>query len=1083
MEVNLSYDQLNNEYSMLMSVLGASVSKHLIDEHYTCIWANDYYYELIRYPKPEYEALFNNQCDKYFFNNPEGWRLLTEKIASAQEMQEKRYTIFLPMLYPDGERFWVKLQSVFTNEYIDGYPVAYTTMTDVTEMVRARQEQEYTQQVFEKVTQEQKMLMEALNVSVSKHLIDEHFTCVWANEHYYKLIGYPKTRYEELFHNHADAYYQNNTEGWELLCRKVQSVLERGEDQYEMIVPMKYEDGSSYWVKLFSYFTDEYINGIRTSYTVMTDVTELVQMKNEQEMLMRAMKVSVSRHLVDEHFTVLWANDFYYELIGYSKLEYEALFHNHCDEYFLHNQGSWSAIHDKISQMSEAGEKSYEVFIPLKIPDGSTCWVKMVGFFTDICQDGKQLAYTTMVDVTDMIQIQQEKTIAYENIPGFIVKYRILWDKAMMIEASDRITEIFDVDMGRLSSLDSYSVLRPESRAMLEANHSNFRRREPFEGSIRVKDKYGRDRWFQIHCTCIDFVADDPVYLTVFIDITDITELRVLQGKLEERTVMLNTALEEAKQANAAKSDFLSRMSHDIRTPMNVIAGMTEIASSHLSEPERTKDCLQKIRLSSHHLLGLINDVLDMSKIENGNFHINTLPISLPAVLREVIMITLAGIREKGQVFDVHLMNLEDEQFCSDALRLRQILLNLLSNACKFTPVSGRVVFEVEQMVAEQKSKQKGMGRMTALRFPVSDTGAGMSQEFLEHIFEAFTREQDSRTDQIEGSGLGMCITKRLVDMMDGTITVKSQPGKGTSFQVTLPMKVVPEKGGNAIWEEGSNAIDGVHILLADHDPVVLTHGCQALTALGVEAECAGSGEEAAAMVLSRHREGRDFSMVILDADLSEPNWLETARRIRNAGANGQPCLIISAFDWNDRKEEAIKAGICGFVEKPLFHSALENCIMEHLNGKAQPVHQPLTFDFSGRTFLLVEDNELNREIALELLGNLGASLETAVNGEEAVNRFKESPPGFYSLILMDIQMPVMNGYEAARAIRSLGRADAVSVPIIAMTADAFVEDIQNSKAAGMNGHMAKPLDYEGMSREISKYLNNDYKRREDFYE
>ena len=586
--------------------------------------------------------------------------------------------------------------------------------------------------------------------------------------------------------------------------------------------------------------------------------------------------------------------------------------------------------------------------------------------------------------------------------------------------------------------------------------------------------------WVRSDLSLRESTAECRIYYATY---TDMSEEISLQSNLMEMLQKEKQITADLEKANRAKSDFLSRMSHDIRTPMNVIAGMTEIASSHLSEPERTKDCLQKIRLSSHHLLGLINDVLDMSKIENGNFHINTLPISLPAVLREVIMITLAGIREKGQVFDVHLMNLEDEQFCSDALRLRQILLNLLSNACKFTPVSGRVVFEVEQMVAEQKSKQKGMGRMTALRFTVSDTGAGMSQEFLEHIFEAFTREQDSRTDQIEGSGLGMCITKRLVDMMDGTITVKSQPGKGTSFQVTLPMKVVPEKGGNAIWEEGSNAIDGVHILLADHDPVVLTHGCQALTALGVEAECAGSGEEAAAMVLSRHREGRDFSMVILDADLSEPNWLETARRIRNAGANGQPCLIISAFDWNDRKEEAIKAGICGFVEKPLFHSALENCIMEHLNGKAQPVHQPLTFDFSGRTFLLVEDNELNREIALELLGNLGASLETAVNGEEAVNRFKESPPGFYSLILMDIQMPVMNGYEAARAIRSLGRADAVSVPIIAMTADAFVEDIQNSKAAGMNGHMAKPLDYEGMSREISKYLNNDYKRREDFYE
>ena len=1051
MEVNLSYDQLNDEYSMLMSVLGASVSKHLIDEHYTCIWANDYYYELIHYSKPEYEALFQNHCDKYFYNNPEGWKLLTEKINSALEKKEKRYTIFLPMIYPDGEKFWVKLQSVFTDECIDGYPVAYTTMTDVTEMVLARQEQEYTQQVVEKVTQEQEMLMGALNVSVSKHLIDEHFTCVWANEHYYKLIGYPKAEYEALFHNHADEYYRNNPEGWEMLANKVQSVLERGEDQYELIIPMKYKDGTGYWVKVFSYFTDEYINGIRTSYTVMTDVTELVHMKDEQEMLMKTMKVSVSRHLVDEHFTVLWANHFYYELIGYSKQEYEALFHNHCDEYFQNNQDSWNAIHRKINQMYENGKKSYEVFLPLKIPDGSTCWVKMVGFFTDARQDGKQLAYTTMVDVTDMIQIQQEKTIAYDNIPGFIVKYRVLPERLEMIEASDRITDIFDVDLSRLSALDCYSILQPESRAVLEANHPSFLRREPFEGSICVKDKYGRDRWFQIHCACIDFVADDPVYLTVFIDITDITELRELQSKLEERTVMLNTALEEAKQANEAKSDFLSRMSHDIRTPMNVIAGMTEIAGSHVYEPERVKDCLQKIRLSSHHLLGLINDVLDMSRIENGNFHINMVPVSLPAVFREVSMITLAGIREKAQIFDVHLVNLEDEQFYSDALRLRQILLNLLSNACKFTPVSGRIVFEVEQ-------KDR-----TALIFTVSDTGAGMSPEFLEHIFEAFTREQDSRTDQIEGSGLGMCITKRLVDMMEGTITVSSCPGKGTTFQVTLPAAVVQE--------EEETAFQGIRVLLADHDPAVLQYGCQALSSLGAEAEGAGSGEEAARLVLSRHREGREFSAVILDLDLSELDWLETVRKIREAGDGSRPRLILSAYDWNDRKEEAMRAGICGFVEKPLFRSALKECLLEHLNGKKQSEHQQMSFDFSGKTFLLAEDNELNREIALELLGNMGAGMETAVNGEEAVKRFKESPPNYYSLILMDIQMPVMNGYEAARAIRSMDRPDAKTVPIIAMTADAFVEDIQNAKSAGMNGHMAKPLDYEGLSQEINKYL------------
>lgn len=567
MDINLSYDQLNNDYSMLMSVLGASVSKHLIDEHFTCIWANDYYYELIRYPKPLYESLFHNRCDEYFRNNPEGWKLLTDRVLASFANGEKGYSLYVPMLSQEGERFWVKMQAVYTDEYIDGYQVAFTTMTDVTEMMLERQEQLQTQQAVEKMAHEQDMLMSALNVSVSKHLIDDHYTCVRANEFYYKLIGYPKEKYEKLFHNHPDEYYGNNPEGWELLSQEVTSVLERGGDQYELIVPMKYEDGSSYWVKLVSFFTDEYIDGYRTSYTVMTDVTELVQMKNEQDMLMRAMKVSVSRHLMDEHFSLVWANDFYYELIGYSKAEYQALFNNHGDEYFKGNETGWRSIQEKINWMFTEGTKSYETYLPLKIPDGSTRWVKMVGFVTDESQDGKLLAYTTMIDVTELMQVQQERTIAYDNIPGFIVKYRILPESVEIIEASDRIKDIFDVDLNNLSDLDPLAKLHPESLAFIRSQRQIMLKGEPFEGTIRIGDKYGKDRWFQLHSTCIDFIANAPVYLTILIDITDITELRELQHKLEERTALLNAALDTAKRANAAKSDFLSSMSHDIRTP------------------------------------------------------------------------------------------------------------------------------------------------------------------------------------------------------------------------------------------------------------------------------------------------------------------------------------------------------------------------------------------------------------------------------------------------------------------------------------------------------------------------------------
>lgn len=1054
MEINLSYEQLNNEYSMLMGVLGASVSKHLVDEHLTCIWANDYYYELIGYSRAEYEERFQNQCDRYFENNPEGWKILTDKIEASLSDGKKGYSVYLPMVHPDGSSFWIRLQAVFTEEYIEGYRVAYTTMVDVTEMMQVQKEQLRAQKNYETMTREQEMLMSALNVSVSSHLLDEHFTCIWANEFYYKLIGYPKSKYESLFHNHADEYYSNNPEGWDMLAKKVASVLEKGEDKYELIVPMKYEDGTSYWVKLVSFFTDQYVNGYRTSYTVMTDVTELVQTKNELEMMMQAMKVSVSKHKVDEHFSLVWANEFYYQLIGYTKSEYEARFHDHCDEYFMDNQETWDIICSKVDSMSAAGEDSFEAYLPLKLPGGSSKWVKMVDFFTNEFQDGKKLAYTTMIDVTELLQAQQDKSVAYEHVPGFIVKYRILPDRFMMIDASSRIKDFFDVDLDNLSAVDSMEVLHPESRQTIDSLLPDLRNREALEldESIRVKDKFGRDCWLQLHGTCIDPIADDPVYLVVFIDITDITELRKLQHQLEERTEMLNTALESAKLANAAKSDFLSRMSHDIRTPMNAIAGMTEIADAHLQEPERVKDCLHKIRLSSHHLLDLINDVLDMSQIESGKVSIHAASFSLPDLIREIIMITLPNVRTKYQDFKVHLRNIRQEHYYSDELRLRQILLNLLSNASKFTPEYGQVVFEVEQIPEN-----------STLSFTIADTGPGINAEFQEHIFETFARERDSRTDRIEGSGLGLAIVKRLTELLGGDIQLNSLPGQGTTFYVTLPMQPI---GHSTVDFTGINGM----LLLVDADPVVLMDAQQALSDLGVGADCAESVNEALSHIRDRHQAGEEYQMIIMDWRMLRMDGLDVSEQIRRESVGEMPLLVVSAYDWSEIKNE-MTTGIDGYIEKPFFQSTFRNCMLKYLKGEEASSHENVVYDFRDNTFLLVEDNELNREIALELLGSFGARLEVAVNGEEAVRLFQASAPGYYSLILMDIQMPVMNGYEAARAIRALSRPDAGTVPIIAMTADAFVEDIRNTKAAGMNGHMAKPLSFDTLALEIEKYL------------
>lgn len=517
---------------------------------------------------------------------------------------------------------------------------------------------------------------------------------------------------------------------------------------------------------------------------------------------------------------------------------------------------------------------------------------------------------------------------------------------------------------------------------------------------------------------------------------------------------MLNTALEAAKLANAAKSDFLSRMSHDIRTPMNAIAGMTEIADAHIREPERVRDCLQKIRLYSNHLLGLINDVLDMSQIESGKVSIHESSLSLPELIREIIMITLPNVRTKQQVFKVHLRNISQEHFYSDELRLRQILLNLLSNASKFTPEKGQIIFEVEQLPGD-----------SGLSFTIADTGPGIKKDFQEHLFETFTRERDSRTDRIEGSGLGLAIVKRLTELMGGDIRLDSEPGQGSAFCVTLPIRPIPAPADGSIDDAG-------RILLVDTDPVVLTEGRQALERLGTEAYCAESVGEAVAYIRDRYQAGESCRMIIMDWEMLRPDAEEVLEQIRRETAGEPPLLIISAYDWSEIKD-GVAGGIAGYIEKPFFRSTFRACMLKYLKGEETSGHKAVTYDFHDKIFLLAEDNELNREIAAELLGNFGARLDTAVNGEEALRLFQASAPGYYSLILMDIQMPVMNGYEAAREIRSLNRADAMTIPIIAMTADAFVEDIRNAENAGMNGHMAKPLSFDTLALEIEKYLTS----------
>lgn len=542
--------------------------------------------------------------------------------------------------------------------------------------------------------------------------------------------------------------------------------------------------------------------------------------------------------------------------------------------------------------------------------------------------------------------------------------------------------------------------------------------------------------------------------------IVGILILFVLYYRMTRQQVQeLKKAREEAVHANKAKSEFLSNMSHDIRTPMNGIVGMTAIAITNIDDQARVKDCLKKISLSSKHLLGLINDVLDMSKIENGRLTLNYEQISLKDTMENIVNIVQPQVKAKGQHFDIFIRSCSVEEVHCDSVRLNQILLNLLSNALKFTPEGGTI-----NVYLEQEDSPKGPN-FVRCHFRVKDTGIGMSKEYLDKIFDTFSREDTSMVHKIEGTGLGMAITKYIVDVMGGTIDIKSRQGEGTEFHITLDLEV-------AIVLEEDMILPSWRVLVVDNNEDMCKGAVEALKEIGIDGEWTLKGSTAVEMVEKRHRMGDGYQAVLLDWKMPDMDGLEVTKKIRSSIGKDMPILIVSAYDWSEIEDEAMEAGVNGFISKPLFKSNLYLGLSRYIEGVAeQPEHKETELpDFSGKRILLSEDNDLNWEIAEEILSEEGFELERAENGKICVEKFEQSEEGFYDIILMDIRMPVMNGYDACVAIRGLNRSD-VDLPIIAMTADAFSDDIQRCKECGMNEHISKPIDTARLMRILQDYL------------
>ena len=531
--------------------------------------------------------------------------------------------------------------------------------------------------------------------------------------------------------------------------------------------------------------------------------------------------------------------------------------------------------------------------------------------------------------------------------------------------------------------------------------------------------------------------------------------------EVEEARQAAEAARKDAEHANRAKSEFLSNMSHDIRTPMNAIVGMTAIATANIDNTEQVKNCLKKITLSSKHLLGLINDVLDMSKIESGKMTLNMDQVSLREVVEGIVSICQPQVKAKRQHFDVFIHDISTENVICDSVRLNQVLLNLLSNAIKFTPDGGNI-----HVALYEEGSPKG-DDYVRIHIEVQDTGIGMSEEFKKHIFDSFAREDSQRVHRTEGTGLGMSITKFIVvDAMGGAIDMDSKQGQGTTFTVTLDLE-------KAQVMEEDMVLPNWNMLVVDDDRQLCESTVSALASIGITAEWTLDGESAVDMVVKRHRRGDEYQIILLDWKLPDMDGIATARRIRQELGDQVPILLISAYDWGEIEDDAREAGITGFISKPLFKSTLFNSLRQfaglpesEAKGQPQEHHRDLT----GRHILLAEDNELNWEIANELLGEEGLVLDWAENGQSCVEMFQQSAVGYYDAVLMDVRMPIMGGYEATQVIRTLERPDH-DLPIIAMTADAFAEDVKRALDCGMNAHVAKPIDVDEVMRLLSKYI------------
>ena len=718
--------------------------------------------------------------------------------------------------------------------------------------------------------------------------------------------------------------------------------------------------------------------------------------------------------------------------------------------------------------------------------DGEICWVEDFGHLVHDEKEG-DLFYVFISDITERIKKLNKERIDHQEMinaassrerqymemvqalsMNYTNVYRVNLTKDIVqaFRMSNAIVKNFGnrFQEGSYKDLIHYyvetAVYEPDREVLLSfAAPENLMKLLEKESSCTINYRVMRDGEIEYYRMSVARIENTSKDIDIAIGFSNVdTEIR---QEMEQRK-LVEYALAQAQHANSAKTTFLSNMSHDIRTPMNAIMGFSEIAANHLDNTERVKDCLEKIMSSSTHLLSLINDILDMSRIESGKVQIQEMECNLSELLHTLVNIIHPQIIAKQLDFFIDTFDVTNEDIYTDPLKLNQIFINILGNAVKFTPTGGTVSFRIRQKPCA------AMGYGT-YEFSIQDTGIGMSSSFVEHIFEPFERENTTLQSGIEGTGLGMAITKNIVDMMSGTIQVNSEKGKGTEFIITLDFKLQEDRNISQNVEE----LEGLRALVVDDDFDTCDSVTSMLREIGMRSEWTTSAKEATLRARKAFEDQDPFDTYILDLNMPEQTGIETARKIRKVVGHDIPIILLTAYDWSDVEKEAKDAGISAFCAKPLFMSELKSALLKvnHLIEENLDNMNLTDTNFNGIRVLVVEDNELNREIAEEILQEAGFIVEMAVDGLDAVNMVEKSEEYYYDIILTDIQMPVMDGYDEAIAIRNMDRKDVATMPIIAMTANAFEEDKAHALKCGMNAHIAKPLNIDVLYNVLSEHL------------